>query len=131
MRVRRSRATSVVLRLGAHRQFDREAAAFLHFALHSYLSAVGFDDMFHDAQTNADARSFTAQFRAETIEALKNLFVLARWNARPVIGNGQKESGWLTVDGGLRLFARLSVTVTSLSVAECLIALSMRLTSAC
>jgi len=46
---------------------------------------VGFDNVFDQAQANADALRFPAQLRAAPIKSLKDLGVLGGWDSRPVI----------------------------------------------
>ena len=68
-----------------HRQFNREAAPLPDRAADRYRSAMRFDDMFDNSQTDADPPGFAAQFGAAAIKRLKNLLVFFRWNAVAVI----------------------------------------------
>ena len=54
-------------------QFDGEPAALADGAAHEDAAAVGLDDMFHDAQANANALGFAAQFGTAAVKPLENL----------------------------------------------------------
>ena len=56
-----------------HGQLNREPAALADCALHAHPAAVGFDDVFDDAQADADALGFAAQLGAAAVEALEDL----------------------------------------------------------
>src|SRR5437867_229001 len=57
------------------RNIYREPTPLPHFAPHRHPSAVCFDDVLHDAQTDAHAGSFAAQLGAEPVEALEDALV--------------------------------------------------------
>ena len=88
--------------------------------------AVRLDDVFHDAQADANALGFAAQLGTAPVKPLENLFVLRRRNARAVVGNKQVNE-WPLHDP----FCISIPTVTVWPLAECLMALSIRFTSAC
>jgi hypothetical protein len=50
-------------------------------AVDEHPPAVGFDDVFHNAQANADALRLAPQFGAGAIEALEDLLLLRGWDA--------------------------------------------------
>ena len=58
------------------RQFDRKAAAFADFASHGHPPAMGFNNVFHDGQPDADALGLTSQFGAAPVKWLEDFFVL-------------------------------------------------------
>ena len=68
-----------------HGQFDREAASVADGAAHQHAAAVGFNDVLHNAQADADALGLAAQLGAATVEAFEDLLVLGRRNAFAVV----------------------------------------------
>ena len=74
--------------LGLKRQFNGEPAAFPDLALHAHPPAVGFDDVLHDAQPDADALRLAAQLGAASIEAFEDALVFLRRDAGTVVLDG-------------------------------------------
>ena len=56
------------------RQFNREPAALADGAAHEHAATVRFDDVFHNAQADADALSFAAQFRSRADRTARKSF---------------------------------------------------------
>jgi hypothetical protein len=54
-------------------------------AADQHLAAVGFDDVFHNAQADADALGLAPQLGAAAVEALEYLLVLGGGNAFTVV----------------------------------------------
>src|SRR2546427_5707225 len=63
---------------------------------------MGFDDVLHDGQTDADALRFAAQFGAAAIERLEYFLVLFWRNAVAVVFDKQVDGGWLRVERRLQ-----------------------------
>jgi hypothetical protein len=57
-----------------------------------HLAAVGFDDVFHDAQADAYALGLAPQFRAAAVEALEDLLVLGGRNAFAVVFDPEEKA---------------------------------------
>jgi len=52
-----------------------------------HAAAVGFDNVFHHAQANADALRFAAQFGAQPVKTLENFLLLGQGDAGAVVGH--------------------------------------------
>ena len=57
------------------RQLNRKPAALARGAAEQHLAAVGFDDVFDNAQANAHPLGLAPQLRAATVEALEDLLL--------------------------------------------------------
>src|ERR1022692_1196085 len=71
------------------RQFNREPAAFANFASHAHASAMRFDNMFHDAQTDSNSLRLASQFGTAPVKSFENLFLFLNRNSRAVVGDGK------------------------------------------
>jgi len=74
-------------------------------ALDNDSAAVGFDDVFDDAQADSNALGLAAQFRATTIKPLEDALVFLGRDAFAVVGDGEEEGSVLRV----ACFSSLSV----------------------
>src|SRR5205823_2357599 len=75
------------------RQLDGEPAPFSHLTAHEHSAAVRFDNMFHDAQADANPLRFTSQFRAAPVKALEDFFVLFWRNAIAMVFDPKSDKG--------------------------------------
>ncbi len=69
----------------AHWQFDGEPAPLSYSALDGHRSAVRLDNVFHNAQPDADALRLAAQLRAEPIESFEDASVFFGRDAFAVV----------------------------------------------
>ncbi len=74
------------------RQFNRKAAAFAHLAPDAHLSAVSFNDMFHDAQADAHPLGLAAQFVSTPVKPFENLFLLPLRYAFTLVFNPEQQA---------------------------------------
>ena len=72
-------------------QFYRESASLAHGAANDHPAAMGFDNMFHDAQSDANTLGLPPQFRTNAVKALEDFLMFLRRNAWPVVFDGKSD----------------------------------------
>ncbi len=113
----------------------KQRLPFALVAFDSHAAAVRLDNMFDDAQPDANPRGFAPQLGLAPIKALEDLAMLRGWNARAMVGNpkssargrGRARSRPSAGNGIPPVSARATPSVTTGAGGECLIALSIRL----
>jgi hypothetical protein len=73
-------------------QFNCETAALANFTLDEHPPAVRFNNVFHDAQADADALRLAAQLGPQPVESLKDFLALGHGNAGTLVRDGQVDS---------------------------------------